>query len=184
VDEKDDLFAIQAQAKSFAESVLQSEAHRGLVFGVEGPWGVGKTSFINLAARHWEKAEDKVIVCRFEPLRYASEPDLADRMIREVSAAIQRKVFAPEFRPAVSRYARLIKGRADVSFLGFKLSMEPSQETADDLLEDIDQVLMRIGRRLIVIIDDLDRLDATTVNKVLFATRRTFKLSQASYILC
>lgn len=182
--EADDLLSNESQAKSFAETVLASGAHSGLVFGVEGPWGVGKTSFINLAERYWERAADKVIVCRFEPLRYASEPDLADRLIRDLSAAILNKVFAPEFRPAASRYSRLIKGKADVSFLGFKLSLEPSQETVDELLDDIDEVLRRIGRRVIVVIDDLDRLDAKTVNNVLFATRRTFKLSQATYVLC
>jgi KaiC/GvpD/RAD55 family RecA-like ATPase len=163
--EADDLLSNESQAKSFAETVLASGAHSGLVFGVDGPWGVGKTSFINLAERYWERAADKVIVCRFEPLRYASEPDLADRLIRDLSAAIQNKVFAPEF-------------------LGFKLSLEPSQETVDELLDDIDEVLRRIGRRVIVVIDDLDRLDAKTVNNVLFATRRTFKLSQATYVLC
>lgn len=183
-DEKDDLLSSEAQAKSFAETVLSSGAHPGLVFGVDGPWGVGKTSFINLAERYWESAEDRIIVCRFEPLRYASEPDLADRLIRDLSAAIQRKVYAPEFRPAASRYSRLIKGKADVSFLGFKLSLEPSQETVDELLADIDEVLRRIGRRVIIVIDDLDRLDAKTTNNVLFATRRTFKLSQATYVLC
>ena len=182
--ENDDLLSNETQAKSFAETVLASGAHSGLVFGVDGPWGVGKTSFINLAERYWERAADKVIVCRFEPLRYASEPDLSDRLIRDLSAAIQNKVFAPEFRPAASRYSRLIKGKADVSFLGFKLSLEPSQESVDELLDDIDEVLRRIGRRVIVVIDDLDRLDAKTVNNVLFATRRTFKLSQATYILC
>lgn len=86
-------------------------------------------------------------------------------MIRDLSAAIQRKVFAPEFRPAASRYSRLIKGKADVSFLGFKLSLEPSQETVDELLDDIDEVLRRIGRRVIIVIDDLDRLDAKTAVK-------------------
>lgn len=183
-DENDDVLASKEQAASFAQTVLASGAHAGLVFGVDGPWGVGKTSFINLAARHWEQAGDRVIVCRFEPLRYASEPDLADRLIRDMSAAIQRKVFAPEFRPAVSRYARLIRGKADFSFLGFKLSLEPSQETIEDLLEDIDDVLRRIDHRVIVVIDDLDRLDLKTANSLLFATRRTFSLSQATYVLC
>ena len=183
-DKSDDVLSSEMQAKSFAETVLASGAHHGLVFGVDGPWGVGKTSFLNLAERHWESAEDRAIVCRFEPLRYASEPDLADRLIRDLSAAIQREVFAPEFRPAASRYSRLIKGKADVSFLGFKLSVEPSQETVDELLDDIDEVLRRIGRRVIIVIDDLDRLDAKTTNSVLFATRRTFKLSQATYVLC
>lgn len=183
-DETDDVLSSEKPAAMFAQTVLASGAHAGLVFGVDGPWGVGKTSFINLAARHWERAEDQVIVCRFEPLRYASEPDLADRLIRDLSAAIQRKVFAPEFRPAVSRYARLIRGKADFTFLGFKLSLEPSQETIEDLLEDIDEVLRRIDRRVIVVIDDLDRLDLKTANSLLFATRRTFSLSQATYVLC
>ncbi|MFL6968768.1 P-loop NTPase fold protein [Pseudomonas alvandae] len=183
-EEKEDVLSSKMQAKAFAETILASGVHPGLVFGVDGPWGVGKTSFINLAERYWAKAKIKPIICRFEPLRYASEPDLADRLIRDLSAAIQRDVFAPEFRPAASRYSRLIKGKADISFLGFKLSMEPSQETVDDLLEDIDEVLRRIGRRVIIVIDDLDRLDAKTVNSVLFATRRTFKLSQATYVLC
>jgi len=183
-NEEEDLLASKAQAKSFAETVIASGAHTGLVFGVDGPWGVGKTSFINLAERYWSRKEERVIVCRFEPLRYASEPDLADRLIRDLSAAIQRKVYAPEFRPAASRYSRLIKGKADVSFLGFKLSLEPSQETVDELLDDIDEVLKRIGHRVIIVIDDLDRLDAKTTNNVLFATRRTFKLSQATYVLC
>lgn len=182
--ESDDLLANETQAKSFAETVLASDAHSGLVFGIDGPWGVGKTSFVNLAERYWDRAADRVIVCRFEPLRYAAEPDLADRLIRDLSLAIQSKVFAPEFRPAASRYSRLIKGKADVSFLGFKLSLEPSQETVDELLDDIDEVLRRIGRRVIVVIDDLDRLDPKAVNNVLFATRRTFKLSQATYVLC
>lgn len=183
-DQREDLLERKSQAKSFAEAVLESGAHPGLIFGVEGPWGVGKTSFINLAERYWSQSEDRVIVCRFEPLRYASEPDLADRLIRDLSGSIQRKVFAPEFRPTASRYSRLIKGKADVSFLGFKLSLEPSPETVDELLEDINEVLKRIGRRVIIVIDDLDRLDAKTINNVLFATRQTFKLSQATYVLC
>ncbi|MDK6078213.1 KAP family NTPase [Massilia varians] len=183
-DKSEDLLASAEQARSFAETVLASVAHVGLVFGVDGPWGVGKTSFINLAQRYWEGADSKVIVCRFEPLRYASEPDLADRLIQDLTAAIRRKVFVPELRPAATRYSRLIKGKADVSFLGFKLSLEPSQESVDDLLDDIDEVLKRIDRRVIIVIDDLDRLDVKTINNVLFTTRRTFKLSQATYVLC
>jgi hypothetical protein len=183
-DGEADLLAVKSQAKAFAEAVLDSSAQSGLVFGVDGPWGVGKTSFINLAERYWSEAAENLIVCRFEPLRYASEPDLAACIIRDLSAEISKNVFAPEFRPAASRYSRLIKGKADVSFLGFKISLEPTQATVDELLDDVDEVLRRIGKRVIVVVDDLDRLDAKTTNNVLFATRRTFRLSRATYILC
>lgn len=183
--EKEDLFSTETPVEAFAEAVLASKAHAGLVFGIDGPWGIGKTSFINLAEHHWNKTgNNSVVVFRFEPLRYASEPNLAERFIRELSASIQKRVFVPEFRPVASRYSRMLKGKADVSFLGFKVSLEPASETIDELLEDIDDVLKRIGKRLIIIIDDLDRLEASAVNSVLFTVRRTFKLSRATYILC
>ncbi len=179
---EDDILQIEGQAKEFAETVLASGAHSWLVFGIDGPWGIGKTSFVNLAEQHWREAGgNSVIVFRFEPLRYAADPDLSERFIRDLSATIQRQVYAPEFRPAASRYSRMVKG---ISILGFRLSFEPSSETVDELLENIDDVLKSIRRRVIIVIDDLDRLEAKTVNNVLFTVRRTFKLSQATYILC
>lgn len=181
----DDVLANQGQATHFAQTVLASGSESGLVYGLDGPWGIGKTSFVNLASNYWrEKAANEVIVFRFEPLRYASDPDLAERFIRDLSAEIQRQVFVPEFRPVATRYSRMLKGKTDFSFLGFKLVLEPSGETVDELLEDIDDVLTRIRRRLIVVVDDLDRLEPAAINNVLFTVRRTFKLTQAAYILC
>lgn len=184
-DAAHDVLTNQEQATHFAQTVLASGSNGGLVYGIDGPWGTGKTSFINLASNYWRlKSASEVIVFRFEPLRYASDPDLAERFIRDLSAEIQRQVFVPEFRSATTRYSRMLKGKADFSFLGFKLALEPSGETIDELLGDIDDVLRRMRRRLIVVIDDLDRLEAKAVNNVLFTVRRTFKLTQATYILC
>lgn len=182
-DEQEDVLGISEQAKVFSKTVMATEAQAGLVFGLDAPWGTGKTSFLNLAERVWAKSKSTVVV-KFQTLRYASEADLSDRFIRELCTAIKRQAFAPEFAPAADRYTRMIKGKTDVSFLGFKLSMEPSTETIDELLEDIDAVLKQSKRRLIVIIEDLDRLEPKLVNNVLFTVRRTFRLSQAAYILC
>src|ERR1700726_3678707 len=41
-------------ARSFAEHVLSLDASKGVVVGVLGPWGSGKTSFVNLARHHLE----------------------------------------------------------------------------------------------------------------------------------
>lgn len=181
--EQEDLLGIASQASEFAETVVAVGAQAGLVFGLDAPWGTGKSSFLNLAERVWAKSESTVVV-KFQALRYASEPDLSDRFIRELCSAIKQQAFAPEFAPAADRYSRMLRGKTDVSFLGFKLSLEPSAETIDELLEDIDAVLKQSKKRLIVIIEDLDRLEPKLVNNVLFTVRRTFRLSQAAYILC
>src|SRR5262249_23170449 len=156
--------SVHSHASHFAQTVLASGSNSGLVYGIDGPWGVGKTSFVNLACEYWKKhADNEVIIVRFEPLRYASVPYLTDKLIRDLSEEIQRQVFVPEFRPAVNRYSRMLKGKAKFSFLGVSLSLESSAETVDELLDDIDDVLKRIGRRVIIVVDDLDRLDAKAV---------------------
>jgi len=184
-NDAEDFLAHKEQAIQFAKTLLTGASNGGLVFGIDAPWGTGKTSFINLASNYWqENAANEVIVFRFEPLRYASDPDLSERFIRDLSAEIQRQVFVPEFPSTVTRYSRMLKGKTDFSFLGFKFTLEPSMETIDELLTDIDDVLKRLRRRLIVVIDDLDRLDSKAINNVLFTVQRTFRLSQATYILC
>ena len=45
---------------------------------------------------------------------------------------------------------------------------KPSGETMDEMLEDIDEVLEQLGPRVIVILDDLDRLEPKLINNVLF----------------
>lgn len=174
-----DLFDLEEQVSDFAKAVTQSAE----VFGVDGQWGVGKTSFINLAEKIWQ-TDNKLIVCRFEPLRYASESDLAERLIRELTSAVKENIFAPEFPIAANRYSTFLKGKAEVSFWGIKFSLEPSTDSIDDLLDDLDNVLQSINRKVIVVIDDLDRLDPKTVNNILFATKRTLRLRQVTYVLC
>ncbi|WP_334018290.1 P-loop NTPase fold protein [Alteromonas sp. S015] len=180
--EEQDVLDVAEHAKAFAESVIEAGKVSGLVFGVDGPWGVGKTSFINIATQLWKEKEEFIVV-RFEPLRYANEEDLTDRLISEVTMEIQQSVFAPEFQRVANRYSKLLKGKAELSFFGIKLTFQPGSEKVEDLIADIDAVLERIDRRLIIVIDDLDRLDAKAINNVLFATRRTLKLANASYVL-
>ncbi len=172
-------------ASTFAKTVLASNTESGLVFGIEGPWGVGKTSFLKIAQDYWAtQAQESIIVFRFEPLRYAGEPDLTERFIKEMLTVVQSKVFAPEFKVALSRYSKMLKGKAEFSLFGLKMSFEPTNETIDQLLTDVDSVLRRTHHRLIVIVEDLDRIEPKAVSNVLFTVRRTFALSQATYVLC
>ena len=46
---EDDVLGRTKVARSFAAQVVSMDASQGVVVGVLGPWGSGKTSFVNLA---------------------------------------------------------------------------------------------------------------------------------------
>ncbi len=78
----EDLLHSYDEAAKFAERVLNGGAKDSLVFGVDGPWGIGKSSFINLCAEYWQATyAEKIIVYRFEPLRFDEKSDLTQRFV-------------------------------------------------------------------------------------------------------
>lgn len=177
-----DALNIAGRAKYFAEMVEKEGGRGAIVFGVDGAWGIGKSSFINLAQCAWDKNE-KIIVFRFEPLKFGGEKDLVRSFVRELSGEIRSNFFAPELRPLASRYARMIKADPSVSLPGFRLSMREDGSTIDEIINDLDDVLERIGRRVIVVVDDLDRVETEMVNRVLFMVRRSMMARNIAYVL-
>jgi len=155
-----------------------------LVYGIDGPWGVGKTSFINLAEKQWEKRQ----LCHCVPLRTSTVRIGARPRGTIDSGHVRRHSREQVFRARVSvnRISLLstVKGEGDISFFGFKLSLEPTVDTIDDLLDDIDDVLKRIGRRVIIVIDDSTGSTQKPSTQYCSRSVELFKLSQATYVLC
>ncbi len=177
-----DCLGFRDQSKNFAGVVAAESARGGLVFGVDGPWGVGKSSFINFSQEEWEK-DPSLLVFRFEPIKHLGEGDLVRQLIRELSGRIRRDHIAPELRPLASRYARMIRAEPSVSLPGVRLSLDVDSSTIDEIVTDVDEVLRRNGRRAIIVIDDLDRIDFEVINRVLFMIRRSRIASSITYVL-
>lgn len=181
--EADDRLGYADRARSFAELVARSaKTNVSQVFGIDAPWGTGKTSFVNLCEPIWK--EEGCLVHRFEPLRYAEDKDLASRFVRELAQKLQESHYAPEIRPAFARYSRLLKGKAELSFFGTKLSFSPGDDSVDDSLKELEGELKRLAQPVIVVVDDLDRLSPKASQNVLFAVKRSFSLVGVVYVLC
>ena len=74
-------------ARSFARRVLALPASQGLVVGIFGPWGSGKTSFINLARATF--LESDVPVLDFNPWIFSDAEQLVERFFGELSAQLR-----------------------------------------------------------------------------------------------
>lgn len=112
----DDLLNLSDEAVRFAERIYNNGSTESIVFGIDAPWGIGKSSFVNFCKESLdEKYNKQIIVYEFSPLRYDSNAKLLPAFIDGLVHTIQKNVFAPEVRPLISKYSRLIKTKLSFS---------------------------------------------------------------------
>jgi predicted KAP-like P-loop ATPase len=73
---EDDVLGRSSAAKVFVNQIFSLDASEGLVVGVLGPWGSGKTSFVNLA--RLDLAEANVTLLAFNPWMFSGSDQLVE----------------------------------------------------------------------------------------------------------
>lgn len=182
----DDEFNFSDKAEKFAESVFNRGASESLIFGIDAPWGTGKSSFINLCEEYWNKNHKKeMIIYNFNPLRYEDKDYLMEKFVDGLIEEIKKYIFVPEIESIISKYVKLLK-TSNASFLFFGVSFGGSngRESIDDILNRLEIVLSRINKKILIIVDDLDRLSFSSIKEVLFTIKKAFNLPNISYVLC
>ncbi|MBU1000087.1 KAP family NTPase [Patescibacteria group bacterium] len=180
-----DLLGFSEIAEKFAERVMNLGSSDSLVFGVDAPWGVGKSSFVNFCREYWkEKYGRQIVVYVFNPLKYEDRENLLEKFIDGLIKEIQKNLFMPEIKPVISKYAQMIRSIKG-SILGFfDFEITNGGYTVDDAFNDLESTLVGIDQKIIVIIDDLDRLNLSAVKDLLFTVKKSFTLPNISYVLC
>jgi len=185
---ENDLLDYADQATLLAERIFNNGSDDSLVFGIDAPWGVGKSSFINFCIESFEdkKYNNRVAVYKFNPLKYEDRKNLLEKFIDGLVSTIQKSTFKPEIKSLISHYSRLIRTEtsAHLSFFGIKVKLSPGINTVDDIFKDLEVALKNFNKKIIIVVDDLDRLDIDTIKDILFTLKMSFKLPNLSYILC
>lgn len=180
----DDLLGIQDDASNFAEKVLNGNSKDSLVFGLDAPWGIGKSSFINCCERHWRiHYPNEVIIYKFKPLKYENDSNLLELFVNGLVESIQQKCYLPELHILAKDYARLIKTNGSFSFLGLSFSL-PTETSINTVLASIEEEVKNIDQKIIVIVDDLDRLSFSSIEEVLISLKKSFNIPGITFILC
>ena len=184
-ERKDDLLNFTEKANRFAERVFNNGASESFVFGVDAPWGIGKSTFINFCKEYWvEQYKEKTVIYKFTALKYAGSKNLLEVFVDGLIHAIQQDSFVPEIRPLISRYSRLLREVNRFSIFGFTLPTLSVDYTADEAFDDLSAILQRFDKKVIIIVDDLDRMNFSEIKDILFVIRKSFILPNISYVLC
>jgi predicted KAP-like P-loop ATPase len=180
-------------AASFAGQILTLDATEGLVVGVLGPWGSGKTSFINLARICLEDAG--VSVLDFNPWMFSGAEQLIDSFFVELSAQLKLRPELSDIGESLEEYGEIFSGMAWVPFVGPWL--ERGREAAKLLGRFLQRRKEGVGGRrakvakalavlempLAVVLDDIDRLTTSEIRDIFKLVRLTANFPNVIYIV-
>jgi predicted KAP-like P-loop ATPase len=74
-------------ASSFAAQIQSLDYQFGAVVGVLGPWGSGKTSFVNLTLKHLGRSEINAL--EFNPWMFSGAEQLLNNFFEEISSQLE-----------------------------------------------------------------------------------------------
>lgn len=190
---EDDVLGRLVAAQSFARQVLELDASEGAVVGVVGLWGSGKTSFVNLARRDFERAGAPIL--DFNPWMFSGASQLVESFFIELSAALKLRPGLADVGKGLEEYGEafsglvwlplvgpwLERGRGAASILG-KL-LQRRKEGVSGRRARLHQALARLDKPIIVALDDIDRLTTSEIRDLFKLVRLTASFPNVIYIL-
>ena len=180
-----DVLEFREKSKRFAEVVFNQKSSDSFIFGLDAPWGTGKSTFVNFCIQEWrERYPNQTIVYKFNPLQYGESRDLQEKLIDGLVQSIQREVFIPELRSLAEHYMRFSTAQKGINWGGVKLQFGAPSSPIEEAHKDLEDALRALDKKVIVIIDDLDRLPFDIMKSVLYSIREGFFLPNVSYVLC
>ena len=182
-DSEKDILGFKDDARVFAEQVLNNNSPNSMVFGIDAPWGSGKTTYLNFCKEFWKKQPD-IIIFDFNPLRFENRSNLFKIFVNELLKKINEKHYIPEISNAFHKYANFIKkinlGIFELDFSGFTNTKQTKKYAFELLKENMEH----FDGKIIIVIDDLDRLPLEDVKTIIDVVKKSFVLPNVSYILC
>lgn len=207
---QEDKFDRDVFVRNLADALRQSPNEHGLVVGISGPWGSGKTSLKNMLVEtlkeSYPEGDDPYAhVVEFEPWMYSGSGRMVSLMFSEISKTLSPKgssvkhVAAKAFKcfgliasiaspPVVAVLLGLSveAGLVAKAFLGVAKALEPDSRDVNSLSKRREKLMRRLNRsgtRIIVFIDELDRLMDDEVVDILRAVKAVGDLPRMTYVL-
>ena len=182
-DASDDAFGRREVAETFVRQVLSLDASEGLVISLMGSWGSGKTSFLNLARQGFE-SEDCTVV-EFNPWMFSGTEQLVASFFLELSTQLGIKPELKEIGIQLQKIGQISSGKLFVAirFAAFLAQWKTRGKRLIDVHRETLQCrLQELGRPIIVLLDDLDRLSEPEIREMFKLMRLTASFPYIAYI--
>ena len=183
-----DELARAQQVAQVAQFLAAQPATAPCVLGIEGAWGVGKTSFLNLLADALAQNAHPPLVIRFQPWLYSTVESLVlmffDELARGIGLARRQQLtqqVATLLRAAGAVMAMVSMGASELlKDAGRALGR---QKSLGELKAELDALLPQLDQRIVVLIDDVDRLERDALHTLFKMIRVNANFAGVAYVL-
>jgi len=178
-------------AQSLGNAILSYKEKDSIVIGLFGAWGSGKTSILNMALEHIDlvsknKTDDeKPIIVRFNPWNYSDQNQLVTQFFKQLSVVLRRPNYAGEVKkagekmeayanflvplkliPVLGQYAEIAKDAVKTVGIAAKSWGDLESNDLNAIRADLNKLLAKQTHKIIVVIDDIDRLNNTEIRQI------------------
>lgn len=202
----EDVFDREPFVRRLSASLISHEGRAtGGVVGLIGEWGTGKSSILNLIKNHLDETYPQSLVVTFSPWLITTREELITAFFKELITSLDRK-FGRQGEPYATQFSQLVDETIEalrkygnalsplaskIPKVGFFANsiftlVEKIGADRDSLAhkkEVLEQKLRAIDRPIIVIIDELDRVDDDEVRSMAQLVRSVMDFPEISYLL-
>lgn len=180
-------------AASFAKGVMELDAAEGVVVGVLGRWGSGKTSFVNLARAQFERSGATVL--DFNPWMFSGTPQLVDAFFTELSSQLKLRPDLAQVGEGLEEYGDAFSGLGWLPFVGTWIergrvatdiigkALKNRKEGVGGRRRKLEDALRGLARPIVVVLDDIDRLSTNEIREVFKLVRLTASFPNIVYLV-
>lgn len=175
-------------------NALVSTDHSCMVYGIYGKWGEGKTSLMNFVKERLlgQGKDDGINIVEFNPWLVNNDEALFREFFSTIMSDPEQKI-----KKAFQKYGSLAiyasktivnavipsLGTRVAEFLGLAKDVLNQEDTLYDLKKKASEAIKDSGRHLVIIIDDVDRLDKEELHSVLRLIRQVADFDNCIYIV-
>ncbi|WP_258036312.1 KAP family NTPase [Streptomyces sp. SM10] len=190
-------------ADAFAVEVRRTSAKHGAVVALTGTWGSGKTSLANLACRALDAVDD-VQVVRFNPWFFSGTDQLMQFFFDELAGQLRdgrrlKDKLASAGRIVAERLGKysaalsplkfvpgadVVLNSASATATGTSKLLGEEQGTIYEQRAQLTELLGKLPGRIVVFIDDIDRLSQQEIRDLFRLVRLTGSFPNIVYVLC
>ena len=159
-EDKLDYYTIAEELKGRLDAVDLN--HSAFSVGIAGEWGVGKSSLLNLFAKQQKEAGQ--IVVRFAPRNAKNAGLIQEEFFSVFKHELNKYSFDAHYIIGKYAYALNLHSSTKWMFSVLSLFQDWTSESEKDRINDM---IRTTGKRVFVIIEDLDRLTGQEIIEVL-----------------